>query len=91
LGAEAQVATIEDRLDDDVQDGGVAPARLGALDVQAVEVVGLVPEDLLDACVHRYRGRATGYPAPPAQIRTCATNASGSCIELNTDNWFGWR
>lgn len=28
------------------------------------------------------RGRAAGHPAPPAQIRTCATNASGSCVEL---------
>ena len=28
-----------------------------------------------------HRGRAAGYPAPPAQIRTCAANASGSCIE----------
>ena len=29
------------------------------------------------------RGRNAGYPAPPAQIRTCATNASGSCFESN--------
>src|SRR5690606_22544124 len=27
------------------------------------------------------RGRNAGHPAPPAQIRTCATNASGSCFE----------
>jgi len=30
------------------------------------------------------RGRNAGYPAPPAQIRTCATNAYGSYIESNT-------
>ena len=26
------------------------------------------------------RGRDAGYPAPPAQIRACATNALGSCL-----------
>lgn len=29
----------------------------------------------------RGRGRNAGHPAPPAQIRTCATNASGSYLE----------
>jgi len=41
------------------------------------------------ACEHRslprgtrafYRGRDDGYPPPPAQIRTCATNAYGSYL-----------
>jgi hypothetical protein len=27
------------------------------------------------------RGRNAGYPAPPAQIRTCGTTAYGSCLE----------
>jgi hypothetical protein len=27
-----------------------------------------------------YRGRDDGYPPPPAQIRTCATNAYGSYL-----------
>jgi hypothetical protein len=26
------------------------------------------------------RGRNAGYPAPPAQIPACATNALGSCL-----------
>ncbi len=26
------------------------------------------------------RGRNAGYPAPPAQIPACATNAPGSCL-----------
>jgi hypothetical protein len=37
------------------------------------------------------RGRAAGHPARPAQIRTCATNASGSCIESERETlvWLG--
>jgi len=37
------------------------------------------------------RGRAAGYPAPPAQIRTCTASASGSCIELEREAlvWIG--
>ena len=30
--------------------------------------------------VIRYRGRDTGHPAPPAQIRTCGTTAYGSYL-----------
>ena len=28
------------------------------------------------------RGRDTGYPMPPAQIRTCRITAYGSCLGL---------
>ena len=36
------------------------------------------------------RSRNAGHPAPPAQIRTCATNAYGSYLEYLTPNlWLG--
>lgn len=44
------------------------------------------------------RGRDSGYPPPPAQIRTCGTTAYGSClgsdaealIRIWVDYSYGW-
>ena len=40
---------------------------------------------------HRSRGRDTRYRVPPAQIRTCATNAYGSYLGFVTQRrWSGY-
>ncbi len=37
------------------------------------------------------RGRDTGYPVPPAQIRTCGTTASDSCLRSYAQAFFRMR
>ena len=41
-----------------------------------------VGQILLPAALGLGRGRNAGYPASPAQIPACATNALGSCLRL---------
>ena len=47
----------------------------------ARSLVAALPPSMGNCACKGSRGRDAGYPAPPAQIRTCGTTAYGSCLE----------
>ncbi len=52
--------------------------RLKGLQPKTIEAYSRAMRSIRDYFGH---GRNAGYPAPPVQIRTCATNAYGSYLE----------
>jgi hypothetical protein len=57
-------------------------ARLNKGGGLALTPRGLSPRQKRQASLDALRGRDAGYPAPPAQTRTCSIPASGSSVVL---------